>query len=367
MSVVVKHAIVHELVKDQNRAIVKEEQKISQDLLLVSDPDVIALVNRIQEIYGTRENSCDYGIFSAGGREGRFPQSYKTFVDDADSFRDLTHTFMRELITEADKEDWSTGGYVVCADYALNGQDFLTIAMIKKSKEFRFTETLKPQQITAINLKKLHQAVRINRARFVSRPQDEDGLAEYNYLSFISEGSDGAAKYFISAAGCQKGTSSKKATDRVYAYIQQKFSENASLTSKTIAAKDTLTELFEAKIEAQKPVTLSDITTMLKARFSDQFADPQESERFFSELQPEMNRDGVEIPNTFSPHPLAVTARKRIKYAKAGISISIDTDVIDSNNRASMVFWDSQNGKLIISADPKLREEIEQKVTGENA
>lgn len=362
MIVTVKAAIVHELVKDPEVALNTKAQIKNKKLLDVNQPAVISLVDKIHDVYGTKENTCDFGIFLDNARQGKFPGAYESYSQGKVPFLDLTHTYMDELIEQAALEDWSTGGYIVCADYSSDGGDFVVITMIKKTNEIRFNKDLTPEEITAINLKKLHQAVRINKRRYETRPIDEDELLDYNYLSFISDSSAGAASYFIKAAGCDKNLSSSKATDVVYKYVHEKFTSSPALKAHAYSAKTKLTEFFSKKIEDGRPVTLTDISSLLQSSFGNLFENESDKESFFGSIVPELNSDVRRVPRSFNANESAVRRRTQVKYRSEKMSLNIDVGIIDINSPNSPVYWNETDGRLSILADSKLRREIDDKV-----
>ncbi|MFT9637645.1 nucleoid-associated protein [Alcaligenes phenolicus] len=365
MPITVNNAIVHELIKESNQTLDPSLQIIKDTPLDPTLNTVINLITKIHDVYGSRENTCEYGIFLNNGRQGRFPSSFDGYVStNSASFHELSVSAMDEIIRQAAITDWATGGYIVCSDYSEAGRSYVVIAMIKKTNEMRFNSDLAPEEIIALNLKKLHQAIRINKERYTTRPVPPADITDYNYLSFLGETQRGASHYFVNALGCDKGKSSRKATDTAYKYIQEKFSSNENLRREVLKAKETLTTFFDEKISNNSPVLLTDIAAILQGAFSSRFSDPNESEVFFNSFISEMNGDRYEIPRVFNAHASAVKAHKQVKYKSNSMSLSIETSAIDLSNSTSDVYWDNANGKLTITADSRLKREIQQKVYG---
>lgn len=366
MSIIISNVVVHELIKDAKRELDKSSQRIQKTALNSKETSVINLVERINEVYGDKENHCEYGNFLDNDRQGRFPKSYDKYATNTNNtsshFIDLTTTFMQELIEQASKTDWATGGYIICAEYIYLQQEFLTIAMIKKNNEIRFDENLSPETIVAINLKKLHQGVRINKNKFLTRNQEDS--ADHNYLSFIGESADGVASYFINAVGCAKGLTSRKATESVYKFVSNKFSENEILKNETLKAKHSITNLLEKKIQNNSPVTISDIVAVLQSEFSSKFNNPKEMENFFGSFAFEMNNETNRIPLSFNAHQLTVRNRKQITYKSEHLSLRIEAGIIDKNNSSSNIYWDVSANTLTIKIDASLKNELEQKLNG---
>ncbi|HCM04835.1 MAG TPA: hypothetical protein DIC30_02375 [Oceanospirillales bacterium] len=77
MSLEINYAVVHELVKEKDKD--PGISKINKKVLPVDNKIVIKLVEGVSKIYGKRNNSADYGIFSTRGVLGTFPSDFGTY------------------------------------------------------------------------------------------------------------------------------------------------------------------------------------------------------------------------------------------------------------------------------------------------
>lgn len=367
MTLSISHVIVHELVKHKNVSLDPNAQVFRDSELAPTSPNVTLLVEKIDEAYGNQENRCDYGVFLGNNRQGSFPPAVERYLNGQISFIDLSRVMMAELIKEAAKADLSTGGYIVFSEYSNYGKDFFAVVMIKRNSEITFDASLSPQSVTALNLRKLHQAVRINRGKLQNAIQQRDQGQTYEgtYLSFFGDVQRGAAGYFFTAAGCEKGSTSKQATAAVYSFLDKHLTENPVLWSKRLEARNAVTRLFERAIEARTPVSVDEIANALRLELSAHFGDDVRArEDFFGTLPSLMNSDEFSIPAEFNADKATTRSNQQVKYKSKSMQLTIDTKAISVNNAASEVYWEATKGHLIIKADARLRQEIQSKLNG---
>lgn len=366
MALLISHVIVHELVKHKNVELDPRAQVFRDSELSLSSPNVALLVEKIDEAYGNQENRCDYGIFLGNNRQGSFPPAVENYLRGLVSFIDLSRVMMAELIKEAAKADLSTGGYIVFSEYSNHGKNFFAVVMIKRNSEITFDASLSPQSVTALNLKKLHQAVRINTGKLQNAVQQRNQGEAYEgtYLSFFGDVQRGAAGYFFTAAGCEKGSTSKQATAAVYNFLDKHLSNHSVLGSKRLEARSAITRLFERAIDARTPVSVDEIANALRHELSVHFGDDARArDDFFGNLPSLMNSDEFSIPAEFNADKATTRSNQQVKYKSKSMQLTIDTKAISVKNAASEVYWDSTKGHLIIKADARLKQEIQSKLS----
>lgn len=347
---VIQNAIVHELVKDQFTSIDLTKQIISTSLLKNDDAMVIALTERIHKTYGDLDNSCHYGVFRDDHKGGLFPIEYNNYIERKSiNFLDLSKKFMDSLIESAKHSPAASGGYIVCLEYQKDGSKYLTYAMIKKSNEIQFNNKLQPISVTVSDLKKLHQAIRINTQNYISRISNPNT----QYLSFLSQDSDGASKYFVEAAGCQKGLTSRTATTAVYSYFKNVFCKHEKFKDEKLAVQESLTNFFNKKYNSNLEATTKDIIAMMKTEHGDKFTQDEQTlkDSFFNEIEIEMNGEKYRIPASFPVSKTVVDRKKQFKYKSDFMDLKIDLSTIDTEDDSSTVYWDKDESRLIIKDD----------------
>lgn len=379
MGITLQHAVVHSLVKEQNKALDDELQIIKDLELDITDSMVIRLVEESLAAYGKKENLAEYGKFKKENERGDFADACCLYVSpeikndqEQIDFLGLTEIFMKRLITAAQDRIQSSGGFIICAEYTRLSKEFLLFIMVKDQKGLMFDSELKPINVENIDLRKLHQGLRINKDELVEYLIDtntittQDGtdlVDEAIFLSFIGK-TDGASLYFADAAGYEKGIGAKKVTDNVYKFIENKFKENEKLKGSESGAMYVLTDLFKTRKELKQPVNLNDIAVHLMTNFGDKFSDDLSRESFFDALPGEMNNETNKIPYTFNPSQKSITARDKIKYKSDELDITLSAGVITTIKKKGPVFWDAVKGEMVITIkpSPELAAEINSKL-----
>ncbi|MCC5084134.1 nucleoid-associated protein [Xanthomonas campestris] len=211
-------AVIHSLEKEVHSNIAQVRH--APGPLDVSLIQVQSLAQQLSRLVGRDGSTVFWGQFGANNREGQFPGAVQNLTASSDlaTFMTLTEVAMAELVAAAGKELLSTGGYVFFMVYEVNTTPFLLVAMIKERGALSLSADMVPTDIRELDLSKLHQAARINLARYeqalsVGSADVNADEEERTYLCFVNKGArNEVAKYFIDALGCEKGVSSSRAT-----------------------------------------------------------------------------------------------------------------------------------------------------------
>lgn len=364
-SITIHNLVVHELIKQRHE---KSTVRIRESVLDVTTPNVQTLAQRIHDSFHSREQVALYGIFSNDGREGEFPGKYNEWLTN-NNFLELTKIFMKELKTESDKELLSTGGYIVCIDYSTTSDKYVALTMIKPTDVIQIDEELLPQILEALDLKKLHQAIRINQNSYsesikedneITEESNEDQVEQKNYLSFLAaRNKDEPSLYFVKAAGCEEGMGSGKSTSAVYKAVKKIFEATPVLTEHKKLADHELTNFFIGKKNQQ--VRLVDVVDVLKTKFG-ALLEEDKIDSFFDAMLTEMNGENYKIPSLFYPSDSVVNRKKQVKYSADGITLSVEAGLISKTDSSSRFYWNKDTGKLEIKTDEKLLQELENKL-----
>lgn len=357
MSITLHAAVVHELVKEKfNPATIK----LKDELLDESNESVIALANQIHLALNNKENAAVYGTFRKDGREGKFPSAYAGWLDDKD-FLALTTVLMEELKNESSLVGLATGGYIVFLAYSTTSASYVTAAMIKQINAFGVDENLIPQILESLNLKKLHQAIRINENFYRKYQEDADKPEEEkdNYLCFLmANQSDDLAKYFVNAAGCMEGLTSAKATRMTYKTVKDFFERDEELKPYTKQAHEVLTYYFEEN--QNNAVSLTNIVRSLSKKLfgSDAMIAEQREEHLLKELNSEERR----VPAVFYPSKSVLSGKKRVKYKAKGVVLDIEVDIISTSSNSNPVYWNEIENTITLKMDDKFKTDLLEKI-----
>lgn len=353
MDITLHAAVVHELIKKKYE---EASVKLKDALLDATNGSVIALANKIHLALSDKENAAIYGTFRNDDRQGSFPSAYDAWLKDRD-FLKLTHVLMEELKKVSSDVLLATGGYMVFLSYSTSTSDYITAAMVKQVDAFHMDEDLIPQILESLNLKKLHQTIRINEQSY-KKYQEENDIPEEeknNYLSFsMTNQSDDPAKYFISAVGCKEGLTSAKATRTTYSVVKKFFNENDALKSHAKRADDALTEYFTN--HQSEAVSLVNIVQFLSNHF---FGDEAvAAQKMSDDLLAKLNSDEHRVPAVFYPSNSVLKSKKKVKYNQDGVRLDIDVSVISTTNSNSKVYWNEASGQLIFNLGDEFSTEM---------
>lgn len=327
-----KYAVIHSLDKEAHSG--AASVRTADSPLDVTVPQVVSLAEQLAKLVGKDGSSVFWGQFGSNNREGRFPGSVELLTAslDASTFLTVSKVAMAELEQAAAEESLSTGGYVCFVVYEVAGVDFLLVAMIKEKDAIRLDENMVPTEIREVDLSKLHQAARINLARYLEfiergeEPEAEDDV-ERTYLCFINRNSrQDVAKYFITALGCEKGVSSGRATKLAVDSIKKFFSSHAELKDYTIPVRRAVIDHLYA-LPDQTEVTIEGLVAVVRLAVGEDRAEHIE------DLGRYLNSD-AEVPARFAVSAKYIKSVTRITAQADGWKLSFDDTELSETDGA---------------------------------
>jgi len=360
--------IIHQLVKNQHEEI--RESRIANDLLATNIEKVQDFANKIVAIYGKRQNSAQYGIFSSIDELSSFgykAEEYTNGIEERSDleFKSLTEFIMEKLETEASRSAPASGGYIVFLEYETDGQIFLMVAMVKKTDGMNIDEELHIESLQYIDLSKLTQALRINSRKFREYIGANDiERAEMTYLSFVSpRTSSTTAGYFVTALGCDKGPSSAKATTYLFTASNNFFSSHELLTNRAPEMHIALLSHVVRCSENGENIKLSGVENV--ARQFIPADDQEEFEAIIEEYLTFLNNEDNRVPVEFPPNKKVTDSYTHVSFKDANYQISISRNLVSRDEHAAVCL--TNDGKVIFNRPPQeLIDTLEQALNGTN-
>lgn len=367
MAIELIHTIIHGFEKDANTNVAKNIEKKKLVLDNALEP-VKVLVEGIVHLIGKPGNTVIPGQFGDNARQGNFPVKFDKF--SANEFFDgkleeykaqteaefiaLSHTTLDELVSEASKKTFSTGGHILVSCYKTGNDLFLLVVMIKQRGGVSLDKDLVPIGVTEIDLSKVNQAVKINFARYKEtagakileddeddNEKDEVEKKDSTYLSFLGTGRNTeASEYFVSALGCVKGIKSSRATNNAIDAVLEYFSTDA-LSGYKRKAKDAVIAYLKRKCESHKPAQLNEIELTVRGVVP--------AEVPIEGFQEFLGNDKNKVPSEFLIHKQTVTKRSTIKGEENGWALQFDRTKLGIQP-GSIIYFDSQKKTLTISS-----------------
>lgn len=317
----------------------------------------------MSKIYGKRNNSADYGIFSTKGVLGTFPVDFGTYYKypkPADTeFLTVSENVMVDLRKSVLNNKPATGGYILFSDHEEKGKRFLIVAMLKDKAGLKMSDDLVPEELEHIDLNHLHQAARVSFNKYSEfQDADEAGRAEINYLSFVSPASSKkVAGYFITALGCKKGTASAQATRFVVREVASFVRDNEAIGNEEVrklksrqVKDDVINYLYEC-LNSETPTTakLSRIDAIARNYFPADDVDV--ADQLSDELYSVLNSDEVGIPSEFSVNKTEANKYTIIKHEQPNWKFQFKRSALGYGEDAE-IQYDKKNGSITIHSIP---------------
>jgi nucleoid-associated protein len=354
---VLKSAVIHSLEKDAHDTMTTVRH--ARGLLDVTDRMVMQLARQLADLVGKDGNSVLWGQFAPANREGDFPGAVRTLMGEevaTSAFMDMSVTAMNELRDQAEKKTGASGGHIFFGHYQTNGSDFLLVAMIKQKGAITLSDDLRPTEIKEIDMSKLHQAARINLARYGEHlspgaPADESADAataenaeEKTYLCFVNRrGREEVADYFVDALGCVKGTSSSQLTVKLLKFVKQFVRDVPELANLHPEIKQGVVDYMQSLGESGN-VRLDEVVHAAKAKVHATHAD------LLDGLKPFLNSEQCQIPDEFSLSRQALKPHIRINAKKQSWALWFETGIVGTTN--SELLYDPAHQTLTLTDLP---------------
>lgn len=356
------HAVIHSFEKEKGTLTVDNSKVIRKGLFEPSKPTVISLAEGINSLLGKKGNNVVWGQFENNNRQGRFPSAAEHFLGslDADEFEILTHIALDELIEQAKTETFATGGHTLFAHYTSEAIPFVLIANIKQRNGLRLGPDYIPEESVDIDMSAVHQACRINLARFsemIASPSDDEiSEDEYDetatdktYLCFISKGRDSeASAYFIKGLGCTPGIASTRATSNSIDVIEDFFRGKTELAPYSSQAKENVIAYLSQKQKDQQKATLQGLHAAASSSIPPEQADLVS---ILEDLSETLNSEESKIPAEFTVSKSVLDRKTKIKGKSNRWSAQFDRSAL-STSPDSIVCYNSSEGTLTFSDIP---------------
>jgi nucleoid-associated protein len=361
----ITHVVVHALVKEQHKGI--QNSIISPEVLDVKHEAVGKMVSGVVDVYGTRNNSAQYGIFQEGEGRGRFPDKLLNYYEieqpSDEQFLDLTKVAMSRLYDKASDNHASSGGYLLFADYSNLQGRYLLIAMIKQKPDIVLTKNLKPEELMALDLNKLNQAARISFGKLSAYlAAQEDARQDLNYLSFVNPSSTKTASgYFVKALGCSEGPAAAQTTRMLVKESKNFFKTRDDLRPQQESFIRALFEYLQRKAENKESVKLSEIENLVRRHIPEHLAD--KADGIAGELITHLNSEECRVPAEFSVNQATLKRLTHITGGPSSWKMTFDRKSLGTDEAAA-VYYNKEEQKLILRNIPeKMRELIDEELT----
>lgn len=361
MSAKINHIVVHSLNKEQYKPI--EQSQIREAVLDPENEYVQKLVDSLIDVYGTRYNTAQYGVFADGAARGSFPDQFESYaklnqVTNA-SFLTVAKEAMNRLYQQASQSPAASGGYIVFADFENQGKRYFLIVMVKEKPGLALSEKLEPAELMMLDLSRVHQGARINFAHLKAfknaTPEEQQ---ELRYLSFITPRSaQETAGYFVTALGCVAGAEASRATDTVLREGKRLFRETKSLHPNREGFEIDLLAYFESQKQSKQPVSLTAVVHLVQKHIP--LSAAEEAKTITDDFIAKLNSDECQVPPEFSVHSSTLKRHTHITGKASAWSLAFDRQALGTT-QAAQVFYNPEQKTLTVRELPeKMIQQVE--------
>jgi nucleoid-associated protein len=356
MAFELKHVVIHYFEKDQGATTIDRAKTVIKPLFDPTIATLTSLAEGINSLLGKKGNNVVWGQFNSDNREGLFPEENEKFARDisADNFESLTRVALTELVNQAEQESFATGGHTLFAHYISDAVPFVLIANIKQRDGLRLGPDYIPINSVDIDMSKVHQACRINLARFSESVLGTDGdeddeELDKTYLCFISKGRDSeASAYFIKALGCTPGIASKRATANAIDIVEDFFRDNETLAPYSTQAKDNVVAYLNKKHSDGEKATISGIQTAASSAIPPELSDLVLQLDSLAEV---LNSEESKVPDEFTVSKSILDKKTKIRGKSSRWSAQFDRSALGTSID-KVICYNRAEGKLVFSEIP---------------
>lgn len=371
MTVIFNHIIAHNLPKESKKPI--GTPIILNKCFDPSEQKTIKLAQSIHESFGKASNRPDIGQFKVASERGEFAARCCSYANQKEitenDFIALTHKFTDELKKAISIIDPAIGGYIVCLHYKDTDKgDFILFSIIRDEDRLIFTSDLELKETSTINTNKLRLAFKINlldikkfnefestfeKSQTVELDEESE-KEQYNFLYVVAATERDKTDYFADVIGYTKGLNSKKSTESLFTFIEDKFSSIKLLENKIQDAKDKTANYFTQ--QKNKPISLEDLKNFYQSEFGELFKTHTEREEFFGTFIDEMTSDKYGLPYTFVGHKGTYNKHTHITIKNDDYELKLKNSKIDTDDEDADIYWNQD--KDYINIRVKITNEI---------
>jgi nucleoid-associated protein len=332
-----RRVAIHNVNKDQGQVGANVEMS---EALLPIDPAAGNLIQRLAEIYGAKKNT--YAVFDETA-EKVFPLRFAGFAADPtdEKFLEFSRATTLALRDTIEGLAPARGGYLVFAEYAQQGKNFVSVFFIRNAAGIFFdrdpnTNVFRINPTVHIDLEKLAMACRINLAMHANRSG--------KYLSFVKYNVRELSGYFTNWISAVEREDSTTYTRALYA-ITRDIPPPVDQTG-NVLSRDELRRQVHTYVTAQ-PDKIINIQTLSETLYGDS----QRIQQFAQER-------GIIIDTEFKSDSREMKRFVKVDLRADGITMQFSEGDLGTRIRLAP---EAENVVLIESGPlaVKLREEID--------
>ncbi|WP_201525900.1 nucleoid-associated protein [Psychrobacter frigidicola] len=326
----INHITYHALLKEQGTT-ENVTIELNPDELPVAD-STNELLKQLMERYSSKAGK-GYGVFEEDTDSYPAVAILTDYIEEIDSFYQITERFMNVLKTESESQVFAKGGKVVFINYTDNEKEYFLVAILSEkigllAKDWNLT------QDEFLNFENLRFAGRISLTDW----QDPERSEDCRYISFL-KGQGEIAGYFKKFLGCNDVLIPKKETQALIDYLE-KFAVEQELSLEARTQLRNRADIhLTGLLESEDVFILQTFANVIWADAPQDLIDSFESN----------GRDnGYEISDGFIPYKRSLRSLRVYSHKTKHWSLSFDVDAYTNGD----IEVDVENGSITITNVP---------------
>lgn len=295
--------IAHQLVKEAGTqtATLHDRKKV----LPVESELAATFLDQLRD--GFQKKNPVAGVFrSTGGTQPPFQQLLLRYLHAPSnkSFVEFSKAATLVLKLEISKQQASSGGYVVFAEYKTNGDAFLLTGLLSTLANPNFDDSLNLVSSVALDMQHLRHGARIR----LDRVKDNaEGV-----IQFISQQAKGVSEYFVDFIGCEEVTRSDVQGRQLHTALEQ------------WAQKETLDEMQKGQLMSRAYTYWQECRRERRQMTLTALANVISPERSNALLR-HLGNENLGLAGEFSPPPASIMKRfVRFAFNASGLKLEFD-------------------------------------------
>ncbi len=336
MSIIVKHAALHQLVQQPLNN--EESKHISfktnlRETLLPLSTNVEQLMLTLHQVYQSR--SINYGIFR---ESSPFANQLNKWLSKEESFLTFSCNNATLLAKVLAEYSFAHSGTIFMCHYNYLATDYLFIAILNSRSSMLVDDELNIQLTQYLDMAQFEIACRINLTDLQNHAHSK------RYLTFL-KGRIGykVSEFFMCYLDAAEGLNPKAQNQSLLQAIQDYCETNNLSNAQVVEVKNQAFEYCQTQLKNNEDIQITELSAQL----------PTLNQHSFDNFT--QNNEKYDLEESFPP--VRNSLKKLTKYSGYGKGINISFDANLLHNR---VEWDKENDRLIINElPPNLRNQLE--------
>lgn len=276
------------------------------------------------------------GRFADSPKGSQIENELTRWLAEPESFIGFSKLLTTSLVTEMNRYQLETAGYILLAAYSYAGQQYLFMTLLPTKQQLSCTDDMRLMRYTLLDAESLNLAIRFDLLNF-------QHASEQCYATFI-KGRAGrkVADFFLDAIGISEVMDTKRQAEQLSQVVNDFCDAHLDSQEMKHQLKEDVVGFCKQQKEAGEAVKLEQIENLASSH----------SEADFSDF---IARYDEPLPEDISPDMGVMRKLTRFSGTGKGVSVSFD-----AKHLGERVIYDEQENKLtIFDVPPNLKDQLQ--------